>query len=91
VTTAYPGVVATRIRHHGYNAQGEAAGSSGLKEDGAMSVEECARLIIQGMNLRQREVVMTAKGKLGRFIKLLAPGLVENMAMAALKDEVKPR
>ncbi|EYC51786.1 short-chain dehydrogenase [Hylemonella gracilis str. Niagara R] len=91
VTTAYPGVVATRIRHHGYNARGEAAGSSGLKEEGAMSVEECARLILRGMERRQREVVMTTKGKLGRFLKLLAPGLVEKMALAALKDEVKPR
>jgi NAD(P)-dependent dehydrogenase (short-subunit alcohol dehydrogenase family) len=91
VTTAYPGVIATRIRYHGYNARGEAAGSSGLREDDAMSVEECAQLIIQGMNRRQREVVMTAQGKLGRYIKLLAPGVVENMALAALKDEVKPR
>jgi short-subunit dehydrogenase len=62
-----------------------------LREEGAMSVQACARLIIQGMNRRRREVVMTAKGKLGRFMKLLAPGLVERMAMAALKDDVKPR
>jgi hypothetical protein len=55
-----------------------------------MSVEECARLIIDGMDRRDREVVMTARGKLGRFMKLIAPGLVENMALAALKDEVKP-
>ena len=41
-----------------------------------MSVEECARLIIAGMNARRREVVMTAKGKLGRFAKLIAPGVV---------------
>lgn len=91
VTTAYPGVVATSIRHHGLNAKGEPAGSSGLKEDDAMSVEECARLIIDGMESRQREVVMTARGKLGRFLKLLAPGLIEKMALAALKDEVRPR
>jgi NAD(P)-dependent dehydrogenase (short-subunit alcohol dehydrogenase family) len=90
VTTAYPGVVATRIRHHGYNAAGGQAGSSSLKEDDAMSVEECARLIVDGMNGRKREVVMTAKGKAGRFLKLLAPGMVESMALAALKDEVKP-
>ena len=90
VTTAYPGVVDTRIRYHGYNARGEAAGVSGLKEDGAMSAPECARLIIDGMNRRQREVVMTGKGKLGRFIKLIAPGLVEKIALAALKDDVKP-
>jgi short-subunit dehydrogenase len=91
VTTAYPGVVATSIRHRGYNAKGQPAGSSGLKVDDAMSVEECARLIIDGMHARKREVVMTAKGKLGRFAKLLAPAMVENMALAALKDEVKPR
>jgi len=56
-----------------------------------MSVQACARLIVDGMNRRRREVVMTAKGKLGRFMKLLAPGLVERMAMAALKDDVRPR
>lgn len=90
VTTAYPGVVATRIRHHGYNAQGGELGTSSLKEDNAMPVAECARLIIDGMAGRQREVVMTAKGKLGRFLKLIAPGMVENMALRAVSDEQKP-
>lgn len=90
VTTAYPGVVATRIRYRGYNAKGEAAGVSGLKEEAAMPVEECARLIIEGMEGRKREVVMTAKGKLGRLLKLLAPGLVEKMALAAVKDDLRP-
>ncbi len=91
VTTAYPGVVATQIRYRGYNAAGQPAGASGLKEDQAMPVEVCARLILDGMERRQREVVMERRAKIGRFLKLLAPGLVENMALAALKDEVKPR
>lgn len=90
VTTAYPGVVATRIRYRGFNAQGQEAGASALKEEGAMSVEECARLIIAGMNARKREVVMTAKGKIGRFLKLLAPGVVEKMALAALQEDRRP-
>jgi short-subunit dehydrogenase len=90
VTLAYPGVVATQIRHRGFNAAGGALGSSSLKEDKAMPVEECAGLIVAGMKARKREVVMSAKGKLGRWLKLLAPGLVENMALAALKDDVKP-
>jgi short-subunit dehydrogenase len=90
VTTAYPGVVATQIRYKGYNAAGQAAGHSGLKEENAMSVEECAALIVAGMNARKREVVMTAKGKLGRFMKLIAPGMVEDMALAAVKEEQRP-
>ena len=91
VTTAFPGVVLTQIRHHGLNAKGETAGSSGLREDHGMSVAQCVRLIITGMQAREREVVMTTAGKFGRFIKLIAPGIVERMAMNALKDEVKPR
>jgi short-subunit dehydrogenase len=91
VTTAYPGVVLTNIRSRGLNAAGQAAGSSGLKEANAMTVEECARLILDGMARRKREVVMTRKGKWGRFIKLIFPGVVEKMALAALKDHVKPR
>jgi len=90
VTTAYPGVVATLIRHRGFNAAGAPAGVSGLKEDQAMSVEKCAGLILRSMARRDREVVMTAKGKLGRWLKLIAPARVESMALAALKDEVKP-
>jgi hypothetical protein len=64
---------------------------SGLKEDDAMPVEECARLIIEAMQARKRELVMTGKARFGRFLKLLAPGKVEALALAALKDEVKPR
>jgi NAD(P)-dependent dehydrogenase (short-subunit alcohol dehydrogenase family) len=90
VTIAYPGVVDTRIRYRGYNALGQEMGSSSLREDGAMPVAECARLIVEGMEGRKREVVMTAKGKLGRFMKLIAPGFVEKMAMAALKSDVRP-
>ncbi len=84
VTIAYPGVVATEIRYRGFNAQGQAAGQSGLDEAGAMSVETCARLIREGAARRQRDIVMSAKGKAGRWLKLIAPGLVDRMARAAL-------
>ncbi len=91
VTIAYPGVVATQLRHHGLNAHGEIAGSSGLDERDAMSVEECARLIVDGAEARQRDIVMTAKGRLGRWLKLIAPRIVDRLTLAALKQEVRPR
>ncbi|MEO6973440.1 MAG: SDR family oxidoreductase [Rhodoferax sp.] len=91
VTTAYPGVVATQTRYRGYNAAGVAAGASGLREDDAMSVEDCAHLIIEGMHRRRREVVMGRRSKIGRLLKLLAPAMVEKMALAALKDDAKPK
>lgn len=91
VTIAYPGVVATEIRYRGFNAQGRPAGKSGLDETGAMSVEECVRLIIEGMDQRQRDVVMSTKGKLGRWLKLLMPQRVDAMALAALNKEMRPQ
>lgn len=84
VTVAYPGVVATQIRQRGFNAQGEPAGVSGLIEEGAMSVAQCARLILGGLQARQREVIMTRQGRLGRWLKLLAPTWVDRMAIHAL-------
>ena len=87
VTLAYPGVVATETRRRGFNAEGRAAGRSGLDEAGAMRVETCARLIVEAAEARRREVVMTARGKVGRWLKLVVPGLVDRMAIAALGRE----
>jgi short-subunit dehydrogenase len=85
VTVVYPGVVLTGIRVNGYGADGKPAGKSGLEEKGGMTVEECARQIAAAMASRQRELIMTTQGKLGQWVKLIAPGLVDRMALRALK------
>jgi short-subunit dehydrogenase len=85
VTVVYPGVVATGIRVHGYGPDGKPAGRSGLKEERAMPVEECAGRIARAMVQRRRELIMTAQGRVGQWIKLIAPGLVDRMALRALK------
>ena len=85
VTVIYPGVVLTDIRVHGYGPDGKPAGKSGLKEEGAMSVEECARHSIAAMRARKRELVMTTKARVGLWLRLIAPRLVDRMAAAAVK------
>lgn len=87
VTVVYPGVVATEIRRRGLKGDGTAAGVSGLDEAGAMSVERCAREIVAAMRARRREHVMTRKGRLGLWLRLLAPGVIDRMARAALAKE----
>ena len=87
VTMIFPGVVLTNIRLNGYGADGKPAGKSGLKEDGAMTVEECARQIIEAVRTRKRELVMTPKARVGLWLKMFAPRLVDRMAMAAVKRE----
>jgi short-subunit dehydrogenase len=87
VTIVYPGVVATDIRIHGYGPDGRPAGKSGLKEEKAMSVKECARQIAAAIHSRQRDLVMTLQGKAGLWLKLAAPGVVDNMVLKAVKGE----
>jgi short-subunit dehydrogenase len=84
VSMIYPGVVATGIRRNGLNAEGKQAGVSGLAEDDAMPVEECVRQMIAAMRARRRELVMTPRAKVGLWLKLFAPQLVDRMALAAL-------
>jgi NAD(P)-dependent dehydrogenase (short-subunit alcohol dehydrogenase family) len=87
VTVAYPGVVATDIRRNGLDGRGLPAGFSGLDEADAMPVDECARRIIGAMRARRRELVMTARGRFGLWLKMLAPHVVDNIARSALARE----
>jgi short-subunit dehydrogenase len=90
VTIAYPGVVATEIRRRGFDAAGRPAGVSGLDEGNAMSVEACAKGILDGVERGKRDIIMEPKGRVGRWLKLLAPGLIDRMALAALARQPKP-
>ena len=87
ITIVYPGVVATDIRLHGYGADGKPAGKSGLKEDNAMSVDECVRQIIEATRARKREHVMTLQGRIGLWLKLAFPGVVDRMILRAVKKD----
>jgi short-subunit dehydrogenase len=87
VTIVYPGVVSTNIRVHGYGPDGRPAGKSGLKEEGAMTVKECARQIIQATRARKRELVMTLQARIGLWLKLAFPKVVDRMVLRALKKD----
>jgi short-subunit dehydrogenase len=87
ITIVYPGVVATDIRLHGYGPDGQPAGRSGLKDDKAMPVEECARQILEATHARKRELVMTLQGRIGQWLKLAFPELVDRMVLRAVKKD----
>jgi NAD(P)-dependent dehydrogenase (short-subunit alcohol dehydrogenase family) len=86
VTVAYPGFVATPVRERAIGPDGRplGAGRSPVREERAMPVGECARLILGAMVARRREEVMTLRGKLGQVVKALAPGIVDRIARRAV-------
>ncbi len=86
VTVAYPGFVDTWVRRRAVGPDGQPLGESPVQEDRVMSAETCARLILEAADARKRQVVMTARGKAGRWLSLVAPGVVDQMAARAIEQ-----
>lgn len=89
VTMIYPGFVATGIRENATGADGKAAKIDPVNKDEVMSVEECASIMVRAIASRKREVVMTLKGKLGQWLKLIAPSVIDGMAKRAVEGNQK--
>ncbi len=85
VTMIYPGFVSTGIRENATGPDGKAIHVSPVREGEVMGVEECARRIVRAIERREREVIMTARGKIGLWLKLLAPSLVDRIARRAIE------
>ena len=85
VTMIYPGFVSTGIRENATGPDGKPIEVSPVKEGQVMRVEDCARRIVRAIERREREVVMTARGKIGLWLKLLAPSLVDRIARRAVE------
>lgn len=79
-----PGYVATNIRQQALDPEGNPQGRSPRDEtSGTMSIDDCVQKILWGMAQRRRDVLMTPKGKLLPWMKLIAPTLVDRIAAAA--------
>jgi NAD(P)-dependent dehydrogenase (short-subunit alcohol dehydrogenase family) len=85
VTVIAPYFVQSEIRRRSPGPDGRPVPVSPVREDEIMSAEECARRVVRAMGRRQRMLVMSFKGKLGRWVKLVAPALVDRMAAAAVR------
>jgi len=84
VTMIYPDFVATETRKRALGADGKPIGKSPVRESGVMPAEKCAQLIIQAAAARKRELIMTWRGKVGLWVKLIAPGVVDRVAKKAI-------
>jgi short-subunit dehydrogenase len=88
VLVVSPGFVATDIRARALGPDGKPLQVSKRDEDrDTMDVATCVALIVRAIEGREREVVMTAKGKVGQFLKLVAPGLVDRIALRAVRNK----
>jgi len=86
VSIVCPDFVVSEIHRRAIGANGKALGRSPMQESRIMSSEECARQIARAMARRERMLVMSLRGRLGRFVRLFAPGLIDRIARKAVRE-----
>jgi NADP-dependent 3-hydroxy acid dehydrogenase YdfG len=74
-----PGFTASNIRNVARNANGNIQGETPLEEDKLMSAEECAKIILDGVEQRKRTIIMTGQGKLTVWVNKLFSGLADKL------------
>lgn len=85
VTMIYPGFVKSEVRQRALGADGQPLGTSKLDEEKIMPVEVCVRQMIRAIEKRDRELLMTTKAKIGLWLKLISPKLVDKIAKKSIQ------
>jgi NAD(P)-dependent dehydrogenase (short-subunit alcohol dehydrogenase family) len=86
VTTIYPGFVATGFHERIVGPDGVPLGKDHpVDYSRAASSGEVAAVVLRALADRRREVLMTPRGKIGQFVRLIAPGLVDRIARRAIE------
>ena len=84
VTMIAPDFVLSEIHRRAMNGHGQALGTSPMQESKIMTAEQCAALICRAMEKRQRLLITSLRGRLGRWVRLIAPRLIDRIAMKAI-------
>ncbi len=86
VSVIAPDFVVSEIHKRAIGPDGEPLGASPMMQSKIMTADECAHRIVVAMQKRQRLLLMSARGRLGRWLKLIAPSVIDKMAAKAIRQ-----
>jgi len=78
--------VLTETHRRAIGPDGVALGTSPMQEARIMPAEECARLMLRAMQRRDRLLITSVRGRLGRWARLAVPALVDRIAARAIRE-----
>ena len=85
VTVIAPDFVRSEIHRRAIGPDGRPLGASPMVETKIMSADVCARIIVEAALRRRRLVITSLRGRAMRWLKLIAPGLVDRLAARAIR------
>ncbi|MGQ0429127.1 MAG: SDR family oxidoreductase [Gammaproteobacteria bacterium] len=85
VTVIAPDFVRSEIHRRAIGPDGKPLGVNPMQEAKIMGADACARIIADAALARRRLVITSLRGRAMRWIKLIAPGLVDRLAARAIR------
>jgi short-subunit dehydrogenase len=85
-TMIAPDFVLSEIHRRALDGSGNALGKSPMQESKIMTAEACASLMMKAIEKRDRFLVTSLRGKLGRWMKLIAPSIVDSLTAKAIQS-----
>ncbi len=85
VAMVAPDFVVTEIHKRALKGDGSVLADSPIKERNVMSAQQCAALIVDAMENRRRLTIGSFRGKVGRWVRLVYPKAIDNMAKKAIE------
>ena len=89
VTIVAPDFVQSEILARARGAEGQPLGASPLDQTRLPMAENCAKRIVRAIERRERLVLTSHRAAWGRWGRLLAPGIVDRIAAAAVGFRVE--
>ena len=84
VTLVCPDFVLSEIHRRALGPDGKPLGTSPMRESKIMTAERCAELALAAAAKRKRMVLLSARGKVGRWVRMFAPGVIDRIAARAV-------
>jgi short-subunit dehydrogenase len=86
VTIVAPDFVLSEIHRRAIGPDGAPLGKTPMQEAHIMTAAQCARLMAGAMRRRDRLLITSARGRFGRWARLLFPRLVDSLAARAIRE-----
>jgi len=86
VTIVAPDFVVSEIHRRATGADGKPLGVTPMQEAHIMTAAACADLIVRAMRRRQRLLITSRRGRLGRWARLIAPRRVDRLSARAIRE-----
>lgn len=84
MTVICPDFVVSEIHKRALDGKGKPLGKSPMQESKILSAQQCAEMMLPVITARDRLLITSLRGRVGRWLKLIAPGIIDKIARKAI-------